>query len=271
MTERTVGLRRALEVFLLFWLMQAAVLVLCGTAAALLSGVQSAAALPDAAQAWTDAHTVPLMMAADTLTVAALLLWNHLRGGMPAADYTALRAPIGLPAALTCGVLGASAAFALGLAVQRFPWPEGWMTQYAANSAPLSGSDPLTLAAVLVCAPCCEELVFRGRMYDGFTRAMPPWAAVIAQAALFGCVHEGAVWMIYAALMGLLFGGLRRVSGSLRPSLIAHAAFNAAGLSFGRAAARWDGTHGALPLTVSALLLAGSMGTLFLMLRRNKE
>ena len=56
---------------------------------------------------------------------------------------------------------------------------------------------------------------------------MPPWLALVLQAAIFGLVHGTPIQMVYAFLMGLAFGFLRRRTGSILPGFAAHAAFNA--------------------------------------------
>ena len=75
--------------------------------------------------------------------------------------------------------------------------------------------------------PLAEELTFRGVIQTRLERAMPPWLALVLQAAIFGLVHGTPIQMVYAFLMGLAFGFLRRRTGSILPGFAAHAAFNA--------------------------------------------
>ena len=56
---------------------------------------------------------------------------------------------------------------------------------------------------------------------------MPVWIAVVLQAALFGLIHGTPVQIGYAFVMGLLFGYIRHRTGSILPTIVAHAAFNA--------------------------------------------
>ena len=56
---------------------------------------------------------------------------------------------------------------------------------------------------------------------------MPPWTAVVLQAALFAIIHGTPIQIVYALLLGLALGFLRSRTGSILPGLAAHAAFNA--------------------------------------------
>ena len=79
----------------------------------------------------------------------------------------------------------------------------------------------------MVVGPLAEELVFRGIIQTRLLRAMPPWTAVVLQAALFGIIHGTPIQIVYALLLGLALGFLRSRTGSILPGFAAHAAFNA--------------------------------------------
>lgn len=81
--------------------------------------------------------------------------------------------------------------------------------------------------AVVAGAPLAEELVFRGVIQSRLERAMPVWIAIVLQAVLFGFIHGTPVQIGYAFLMGLLFGYICYRTGSILPTIAAHAAFNA--------------------------------------------
>jgi membrane protease YdiL (CAAX protease family) len=80
-------------------------------------------------------------------------------------------------------------------------------------------------------APAVEELLFRGFLYPVMERAHGAEVAVLATALLFGAVHApqfGWAWqnVLLLAYVGVVFGVVRRVSGSLVPSTLVHAAYN---------------------------------------------
>ena len=56
--------------------------------------------------------------------------------------------------------------------------------------------------------------------------------AVLFQGMLFGSVHGTIIWMIYALFMGCVLGYVRKRTGSLRPCILMHMAFNGASYLF---------------------------------------
>ena len=89
----------------------------------------------------------------------------------------------------------------------------------------------LGIYGILV-APCVEEMVFRGFLFDPLQRYHGPVAAVLVTSAIFSLLHGGQygwVWQRLAVLMavGCAFGAVRVRSGSAKASAIAHAAYNA--------------------------------------------
>jgi len=74
-----------------------------------------------------------------------------------------------------------------------------------------------------------EEVLFRG--------ALVPWLGVIASSVLFGALHQmrgrsRLIWVAFATVVGLMFAGLFRATGSLLGPIVAHALINGANLRF---------------------------------------
>jgi membrane protease YdiL (CAAX protease family) len=89
---------------------------------------------------------------------------------------------------------------------------------------PISGTDAVALALL---SGFAEELFFRGAVQG----SLGLWAA----AALFALVHTGPnrpflLWTAFAAVAGLLFGGLMAWRGSLLAPISAHVVVNAVNL-----------------------------------------
>lgn len=82
--------------------------------------------------------------------------------------------------------------------------------------------------AVVVAAPICEELLFRGVLLPGLKRAHGTRVALAWSALLFGAAHAGLVTSVVpAALAGLAFGFVSLRTGSIVPAIVMHAAVNA--------------------------------------------
>jgi membrane protease YdiL (CAAX protease family) len=129
------------------------------------------------------------------------------------------------------------------------PWRERWWTAVPvamlavqlllAIPGLLARGDPVRLPAVLALVSMigfCEETLTRGVMLFGLSR-FGPLAAGLASSAIFAVLHgfgifEGlpvsflAFQMISAALVGLLFAGMRLRMISLWPVIAVHAALD---------------------------------------------
>lgn len=250
MHDRRVGfLWKAMGVFLFFILVQNVVAVAAVVVAAGKLGMGFVAAMQsDTVLDLVDSWSPALILITDGLVVLSLLLWSRFRLQRPLADYTALRKPLGLKVGVLCVFAGVAANFWFALAINMLPWPQGWMSEYSQNVSNLGGYGLLTLLAVILFAPVCEELVFRGRVYDNLSQIVPAGVAVVLQAALFGSLHAGTIWMIYAFCVGCVLGYVRRLTGSLRGSLCMHISFNATSLLF-------DFVGGYLEKSTAAVLL----------------
>ena len=88
------------------------------------------------------------------------------------------------------------------------------------------------LAAVAAAPALCEEILFRGFVQSGLVRhSEAAWRGVAATALIFGVFHLDPWRFVVAVLLGLFFGWLRLVSGSLWPAILAHALNNALSIS----------------------------------------
>lgn len=125
----------------------------------------------------------------------------------------------------------------------------GWVTVHATESGAESGGPLAALrlatwqqyAYFVVFAAIQEETIFRGLLQSTLARrlaAIPGMAVasgVIAMgcvALLFGAIHlvVGPVTAVFAFVLAVIAGELRRRSGSLLPAMICHSLFNLAGI-----------------------------------------
>jgi hypothetical protein len=85
----------------------------------------------------------------------------------------------------------------------------------------------LMLAGVSIAAPICEELFFRGLFQKGLlSSSLSRVSAVVVTAVVFSAFHLDPVGFLARVELGVLFGVLRLYTGSLWPSIFAHAANN---------------------------------------------
>jgi membrane protease YdiL (CAAX protease family) len=89
------------------------------------------------------------------------------------------------------------------------------------------GTVLLALAAALTCvvAPICEEVLFRGFLFQSLSNWRGVWPAAIATAIVFGGVHAGsapALDLVPLGVLGLFLCLLYRWTGSLYPCIAVH-------------------------------------------------
>lgn len=101
------------------------------------------------------------------------------------------------------------------------------------SSARAANAMPLVVAAVLFAAPIGEELAFRGFLYRTLELKFGGIVAIIVTALGWAALHIQysltAILVIFAG--GLLFGAIRRYSGSLYLTMVMHALWNGAALA----------------------------------------
>jgi len=205
------------------------------------------AALAGMSLAEADAILLDVMFSRQTeilllsYAVILLVLWFMAkRRKLSIFTFTGLQGSV-KPAVLVLALAaGLAAAFWSSIAVNRIPWPEALLEEYLTQSGALVTAMPVVdfLTVVLV-GPLVEEMIFRGVIYDALCSFLPTGIAVVFQGMLFGGVHGSMIWILYATLMGCLLGYVRKRTGSLRPCLLMHMAFNGASYLFSAFAERY--------------------------------
>ncbi len=77
--------------------------------------------------------------------------------------------------------------------------------------------------AIALFGPIMEEIVFRRIIIDDcIRRTGKKWAAILISATLFGLIHMNPAQMVFAFLIGLLFGWVYVRTGSMLPGIIGH-------------------------------------------------
>ena len=167
-------------------------------------------------------------LAASASAVGLALLW---RGSSPFTyDEPWLQLPTVESVAYSLGVglaFGGLVAFSTRIFVTRFAWARNLHSELRPVARDLSGFGIIAVAGFSALG---EELWFRG--------ILQPWLGLWLQALAFGVVHSQLrgpsryVWVIWAMIMGLSFGALFELTGSLAGPIAAHAVINALNLSY---------------------------------------
>lgn len=141
-----------------------------------------------------------------------------------------------LPASFGLGFLGGSLTFWLGTAgvflsyalLNRLEWFERWLQGFFdVNVKNVTGLDMLIVGlVVVVAAPICEEIFFRGYLYPAMRRRLSLWAAVLLNAFLFSLVHFSILGLLSRTLAGIVFCLLYEYNDNLASPIFAHAINN---------------------------------------------
>lgn len=85
---------------------------------------------------------------------------------------------------------------------------------------------------ILVCvvSPVLEELIFRGVILWGLNKISPFAVANILQALAFAIYHGNVVQGVYAFILGMLIGQIKKKSGGLIYCIIFHMSLNITGM-----------------------------------------
>lgn len=175
-------------------------------------------------------------------------------------------------AGVMCTVCAYPAALLVSELVNRI-FPDGGAVEEAVSGSTAFGP---ALAWILMAAlpAVSEELLFRGVLFGSFRKYGFPFA-LAASSAGFALIHGSVRQMSYTLLMGLAWGVLRELSGSVFPGMLGHMAFNSVALLAAfqpSAAGGQPAAPGLLPLAaVSVLGAAGCAAILSAMKRRAGE
>ena len=179
-----------------------------------------------------------LMASELALPLPALLAVAALRGtwseglGLRRVSARTVGLSLVAGAAFWCGSLGL---FELQYTVWRPPLE--YLEAFKRLHEALRPSGPIdaliSVAAIAIAPAVFEELLFRGVVLPSLLRALGNWGAILGSALLFGMIHldvstpGGLFYRVpFAFAVGIGLGVLRVRTGSLFPSILAHALLN---------------------------------------------
>lgn len=83
--------------------------------------------------------------------------------------------------------------------------------------------EPLGVVSMALLAPVVEEMMFRGAI-QGYLmrRCSNAWTGIVATAFIFGAIHMNPQQVVYATLLGLIFGWIYYRTRSLLPVIAGH-------------------------------------------------
>lgn len=159
----------------------------------------------------------------------ALVAVFYLRFARPGVITTAdlglgwARLPRLLAAGLLLGVLALVVTAAIQLALNGLGVRQTQLRDFGCvKQFPLSGFLMVVLAGGIV-APIAEELFFRGFVFRSYLLARGPLVAYPASALVFAALHVNVPALLPIMALGVMFAWALQRSGSVVPSMVAHA------------------------------------------------
>lgn len=108
--------------------------------------------------------------------------------------------------------------FTLNIFVQWFPLEDILVDEFDGLTHTLLGAFTISILA-----PVLEEVMFRGAIQGYMMRRFNnPWVTILAAALVFGVFHLNPVQVVYATLLGIIFGWIYYRTRSLLSVIVGH-------------------------------------------------
>ena len=130
--------------------------------------------------------------------------------------------------ALLCVLTGVCLNLSTSALLAIIPLPESFIKNYSAGTESLLYTDniALSLVYIVILAPLCEEMMFRGFLLHTLKRAFPEKAVAIVVTVAFAIPHIQPIWIIIALVSSFFFTILRIRYNNLTYPLLMHVGFN---------------------------------------------
>lgn len=173
-----------------------------------------------------DIHDNDMLITADLLTIAVLLIWFACRGKSipkslamnkvsPGRILMGIAAGIGLTCALD---------YVMVWVQMSFPAVMEDYTEHMSSTT--TGSAITYILAGVILAPLVEELLFRSLSVKHLDKALPRGLSILLVAGLFGLMHSNLVQGLYAGSLGVLLCALFFAYESVWVPMALHFGFN---------------------------------------------
>lgn len=130
--------------------------------------------------------------------------------------------------AAACVLLGMALNLISSSLLALLPIPAEWLSGYSSSSQTLLQTDSLAVSILYIAllAPLCEELMFRGLIFNRIRSGFSVTVSVIVTSVAFALPHINPLWIAVAVLNSLVFTMVRERSGNLCYTIILHSCYN---------------------------------------------
>ena len=189
-----------------------------------------------AIQVWASSNLMGLAILGVVWFLGMKSINADLRSTLRLLGLNSPRTNLRFSALLTMGTFAASFS-AAWLFFTMMDWLNAdWLAppEYPPDMVFSGAASVFTFQALAVWTPITEEIFFRGFIFTGLVSRLGIWGAMGASALIFSSFHldpENLGVLVPIFVTGLLLAGLYWLTGSLWPSIVAHAGQNAAALA----------------------------------------
>ena len=178
----------------------------------------------DALGVWTSSHLMGLAI----LAVVWILGLKRYGVGLSALGFRAPRMPHIQWILVTLGALAASlVATAIYSAIISLTNSDVLAPPEIPGEIAFPGpAAAATFQALAVWTPLTEEIFFRGFIFAGLAPRLGVWRAMLVSALVFSLFHLSLGLLVPVLITGFLLAWLYRQTGSIWPSILAHAGQN---------------------------------------------
>lgn len=134
-----------------------------------------------------------------------------------------------------------------------------------------SPSITMQLLVFGIIAPICEELIYRGLVYNRLREKNSFLKASLLASLIFGAVHGNGVQMLYGFVMGLLFSFLLEKFGTLVAPIFAHVLMNVMSITLTEVGIYNVLIKNEVLLMVTSVLVAGLGAMFFLQISKKPQ
>lgn len=161
-------------------------------------------------------YTIDAMAIGLFLSAAAMLLFMHLTKLFRLRK--SLLGSLAMQPLLLSTALVFTSMFALNIFVQWLPLENILENEFEGLSHTILGAFTISILA-----PILEEVMFRGAIQGCMLRNLrSARTAIIVSALIFGIFHMNPVQVVYATLLGIIFGWMYYRTGSLMSVIVGH-------------------------------------------------
>lgn len=196
-----------------------------------LSSEEAITALYESIYAKVAENTTLIIFIANLLTVLITCLVFRLRRRNPRIEVSCYK--INNRRIPSFVLFGFALNLFISLTISIIPFPESWVTDFNNAYSDISTFTDMTelafsLISIALVTGITEEIVFRGVSMKLLLPVFGKIPSVIITALIFGLAHGTPIAMCYSFVVGLVFGIMYTVYGSVVPSMVCHISFNMA-------------------------------------------